>query len=135
MKMCWGHRHPSLFYSTRALSIKQGFWGQVWVMEMHQGHHLPHLGSHHRAGAMGTRLGDGDVLAASPAAPHLDVSPAYSRQVSECPAGTEEPRHAPGAGRGHVARVGKEAITITLHSASNLPATREGRVPWPYVIV
>ncbi|NXQ91854.1 CCD33 protein, partial [Nyctibius grandis] len=36
---------------------------------------------------------------------------------------------------GHVARVGKEAITVTLHGASNLPATREGRVPWPYVIV
>ncbi|XP_019327498.1 PREDICTED: coiled-coil domain-containing protein 33 [Aptenodytes forsteri] len=64
--------------------------------------------------------------------PDLASSPA---QVSECPAGTEEPRHAPGAGRGHVAHVGKEAITVTLHSASNLPATREGRVPWPYVIV
>ncbi|KAM6246341.1 LOW QUALITY PROTEIN: coiled-coil domain-containing protein 33 [Spheniscus humboldti] len=64
--------------------------------------------------------------------PDLASSPA---QVSECPAGTEEPRHALGAGRGHVARVGKEAITVTLHSASNLPATREGRVPWPYVIV
>uniref|UniRef100_A0A663DYB0 Coiled-coil domain containing 33 n=1 Tax=Aquila chrysaetos chrysaetos TaxID=223781 RepID=A0A663DYB0_AQUCH len=39
------------------------------------------------------------------------------------------------AGGGHVAHVGKEAIVVTLHSASNLPATREGRVPWPYVIV
>ncbi|XP_068266840.1 coiled-coil domain-containing protein 33 [Nyctibius grandis] len=72
---------------------------------------------------------------------HLS-SPGYSAdlasspgQVSESPAGTEEPRHAVGAGEGHVARVGKEAITVTLHGASNLPATREGRVPWPYVIV
>ncbi|KAM6125471.1 coiled-coil domain-containing protein 33 [Phoenicopterus ruber ruber] len=56
-------------------------------------------------------------------------------QVSESPAGTEEPGHVPGAGGGHVARAGKEAITVTLHGASNLPATREGRVPWPYVVV
>ncbi|XP_051484480.1 coiled-coil domain-containing protein 33 [Apus apus] len=56
-------------------------------------------------------------------------------QVSESPAGREEPRPAGGAGRGHVAQVGKEAITVTLHGATNLPATREGRVPWPYVIV
>lgn len=84
---------------------------------------------------MGTRLGDGDVPAALPAAPHLDVSPACSQQVSKSPAGMEEPGHPPRAGRGHVARVGKEAITVTLHCASNLPATREGRVPWPYVIV
>uniref|UniRef100_A0A8C0AQI8 C2 domain-containing protein n=1 Tax=Buteo japonicus TaxID=224669 RepID=A0A8C0AQI8_9AVES len=39
------------------------------------------------------------------------------------------------AGGGHVAHMGKEAITVILHSASNLPATREGQVPWPYVIV
>ncbi|KAM6196100.1 coiled-coil domain-containing protein 33 [Sarcoramphus papa] len=64
--------------------------------------------------------------------PDLTSSPA---QVSRSPAGTEEPGHAPAAGRGHVARVGKEAITVTLHGASNLPATREGRVPWPYVVV
>ncbi|KAM9375087.1 coiled-coil domain-containing protein 33 [Phaethornis superciliosus] len=56
-------------------------------------------------------------------------------QVSESPAGTEEPRHARGAAGGHVACVGKEAISVTLHSATNLPATREGRVPWPYIIV
>lgn len=34
-----------------------------------------------------------------------------------------------------MAPMGKETITVTIHSASNLPATREGRVPWPYVIV
>ncbi|XP_068814571.1 coiled-coil domain-containing protein 33 isoform X2 [Struthio camelus] len=28
-----------------------------------------------------------------------------------------------------------EAVTVTLHGASNLPATREGRAPRPYVIV
>ncbi|KAM6060446.1 LOW QUALITY PROTEIN: coiled-coil domain-containing protein 33 [Theristicus caerulescens] len=64
--------------------------------------------------------------------PDLASSPV---QVSESPAGTEESRHVPGAGRGHVAPMGKEAITITLHGASNLPATREGQVPWPYVVV
>lgn len=84
------------------------------------------------------RLGDGDVLAAlqeQPAAPHLDVSPVCSWQVSKSPAEMEELRHEPVAGEGHVARVGKEAITVTIHSASNLPATREGQVPWPYVVV
>ena len=84
------------------------------------------------------RLGDRDVHAAlqeQPAAPLLDVSPACSRQVSESPAKTDEPGHAAGAGGGHVARMGKEAIIVTLHGASNLPATREGQVPWPYVVV
>ncbi|KAM6257514.1 coiled-coil domain-containing protein 33 [Porphyrio hochstetteri] len=56
-------------------------------------------------------------------------------QVSESPAGMEEPRHTQRGGGGHVAHVGKESITVTLHGASNLPATRDGRVPWPYVVV
>ncbi|XP_059680090.1 coiled-coil domain-containing protein 33 [Gavia stellata] len=64
--------------------------------------------------------------------PDLAPSPV---QVSKSPAGTEEPGYAPAAGGGHVARMGKEAIAVTLHSASNLPATRDGRVPWPYVVV
>ncbi|XP_075287410.1 coiled-coil domain-containing protein 33 [Opisthocomus hoazin] len=64
--------------------------------------------------------------------PDLASSPA---QVSESPAKTDEPGHAAGAGGGHVARMGKEAIIVTLHGASNLPATREGQVPWPYVVV
>ncbi|CAM9400582.1 unnamed protein product, partial [Bubo scandiacus] len=62
----------------------------------------------------------------------LASSPA---QVSKSPTGTEEPRHAQVAGGGHMAHVGKEAITITLHGASNLPTTRDGRVPWPYVVI
>ncbi|XP_010570545.1 PREDICTED: coiled-coil domain-containing protein 33 [Haliaeetus leucocephalus] len=60
---------------------------------------------------------------------------AHSPKVSKSPARKEKPGHAPVAGGGHVAHMGKEAITVTLHSASNLPATREGQVPWPYVIV
>ncbi|XP_074773609.1 coiled-coil domain-containing protein 33 [Athene noctua] len=62
----------------------------------------------------------------------LASSPA---QVSKSPAGKEEPRHAPVAGGGHMARVGKEAISVTLHGANNLPATRDGQVPWPYVVI
>ncbi|XP_074736107.1 coiled-coil domain-containing protein 33 [Strix uralensis] len=62
----------------------------------------------------------------------LASSPA---QVSKSPARTEEPRHAQVAGGGHMAHVGKEAITVTLHGASNLPTTRDGRVPWPYVVI
>ncbi|XP_056203373.1 coiled-coil domain-containing protein 33 [Falco biarmicus] len=64
--------------------------------------------------------------------PDLASSPA---QVSKSPTGMEEPEHVPVAGEGHVARLGKEAITVTLHSASNLPTTQEGRVPCPYVVV
>ncbi|XP_061856405.1 coiled-coil domain-containing protein 33 [Colius striatus] len=55
--------------------------------------------------------------------------------VSKSPVRTEEPGHTPAAGGGHVASMGKEAITVTLHSASNLPTTREGQVPWPYVVI
>ncbi|KAM6388110.1 LOW QUALITY PROTEIN: coiled-coil domain-containing protein 33 [Pluvialis apricaria] len=64
--------------------------------------------------------------------PDLAPSPA---QESKSPAGTKEPRRERVVWGGHVAPLGKEAITVTIHSASNLPATREGRVPWPYVIV
>ncbi|XP_030901811.2 coiled-coil domain-containing protein 33 [Melopsittacus undulatus] len=60
---------------------------------------------------------------------------ACSPQVSTSPAGTEDPSCAPVTAGGHVARVGKESITIIFHGASNLPATREGRVPWPYVVI
>lgn len=83
-------------------------------------------------------MGDRDMAVAlqeQPGTPHLDVSPTCSRQVSKSPAGTEEPGHAPTAGWGHMAHLGKEAVTVTLHGASNLPATQEGRVPWPYVVV
>ncbi|XP_064933136.1 coiled-coil domain-containing protein 33 isoform X2 [Columba livia] len=64
--------------------------------------------------------------------PDLSPSPA---QVSESPTGMDEPRHTLGVGGGHMACAGKEAITVTLHSATNLPATREGQVPWPYVVI
>ncbi|XP_071424927.1 coiled-coil domain-containing protein 33 [Pithys albifrons albifrons] len=58
-----------------------------------------------------------------------------SVQVSKSPARMEGPRHTPMAGGEHLARVGKETITIALHGASNLPATSEGRVPWPYIVI
>ncbi|XP_034639606.1 coiled-coil domain-containing protein 33-like [Trachemys scripta elegans] len=35
----------------------------------------------------------------------------------------------------HLAHSGKESISVTLHGASNLPATQKGNVPWPYVTV
>uniref|UniRef100_A0A8C5WN83 Coiled-coil domain containing 33 n=1 Tax=Laticauda laticaudata TaxID=8630 RepID=A0A8C5WN83_LATLA len=35
----------------------------------------------------------------------------------------------------HLANPEKESITFVLHSASNLPSTRKGNVPHPYVIV
>nr|XP_025971331.1 coiled-coil domain-containing protein 33 [Dromaius novaehollandiae] len=58
------------------------------------------------------------------------------QQVPESPAGEEEEEARPAeAGRRHVARTGKEAVTVTLHGASNLPAPREGPAPRPYVVV
>ncbi|XP_061206000.1 coiled-coil domain-containing protein 33 [Neopsephotus bourkii] len=71
-------------------------------------------------------------LSSPGSSPDLASSPV---QVSTSPAGTEDPSHALVAGGGHVARVGKESITIIFHGASNLPTTREGRVPWPYVVI
>uniref|UniRef100_A0A8C8AWV3 C2 domain-containing protein n=1 Tax=Otus sunia TaxID=257818 RepID=A0A8C8AWV3_9STRI len=65
----------------------------------------------------------------------LDLASSPAQQVSKSPAGSEEPRHAQVAGGGHMAHVGKEAITVTLHGASNLPTTRDGQVPWPYVVI
>ncbi|XP_030353939.1 coiled-coil domain-containing protein 33 [Strigops habroptila] len=71
-------------------------------------------------------------LSSPGSSPDLASLPA---QVSTSPAGTEDHSHVPVARGGHVARVGKESITIIFHGASNLPATREGQVPWPYVVV
>ncbi|KAM9515459.1 coiled-coil domain-containing protein 33-like [Guaruba guarouba] len=71
-------------------------------------------------------------LSSPGSSPDLASSPV---QVSTSPAGTQDPSHAPVASGGHVAHVGKESITIIFHGASNLPATREGRVPWPYVVI
>ncbi|KAM4661646.1 coiled-coil domain-containing protein 33 [Amazona ochrocephala] len=71
-------------------------------------------------------------LSSPGSSPDLASSPV---QVSTSPAGTQDPSHAPVASGGHVARVGKESIIIIFHGASNLPATREGRVPWPYVVI
>lgn len=45
MGMCQEHHLPSSFSPIWALGIKQGLRGQVQVMEMYQGHHLPHMGS------------------------------------------------------------------------------------------
>ncbi|XP_067161904.1 coiled-coil domain-containing protein 33 [Apteryx mantelli] len=57
--------------------------------------------------------------------------------VPESPAGEEEEEEEGEAARGrrHVAHAGKEAITVTLHGASNLPAPQAGTAPRPYVVV
>ncbi|XP_064014245.1 coiled-coil domain-containing protein 33 [Pogoniulus pusillus] len=59
----------------------------------------------------------------------------WPAQVAKSPAEAEEPAGTAVGSGGHVASVGKEAITITLHGASNLPSTQEGHVPWPYIVV
>ncbi|CAM4623508.1 unnamed protein product [Caretta caretta] len=56
-------------------------------------------------------------------------------QVLEAPSGMDEPMRTSETNHWHLAHSGKESISVTLHSATNLPATRKGNVPWPYVTV
>ncbi|XP_039348134.1 coiled-coil domain-containing protein 33 isoform X2 [Mauremys reevesii] len=56
-------------------------------------------------------------------------------QVLEAPSGMDEAVQTSETNHWHLAHSGKESISVTLHSASNLPATQKGNVPWPYVTV
>ncbi|XP_067399316.1 coiled-coil domain-containing protein 33 [Emydura macquarii macquarii] len=56
-------------------------------------------------------------------------------QVLEAPSGVDEAVRTSETNHWHLAHCGKESISVTLHGATNLPATRKGNVPWPYVIV
>ncbi|XP_065415795.1 coiled-coil domain-containing protein 33 isoform X9 [Chrysemys picta bellii] len=56
-------------------------------------------------------------------------------QVLEAPSGMDEAVQTSETNHWHLAHSGKESISVTLHGASNLPATQKGNVPWPYVTV
>ncbi|XP_063170285.1 coiled-coil domain-containing protein 33 [Candoia aspera] len=60
----------------------------------------------------------------------------FSRaRVKEDPAGPGQPVLTSHTNDWHLANPEKESITVVLHGASNLPSTRKGNVPDPYVIV
>uniref|UniRef100_A0A8C4YRU6 Coiled-coil domain containing 33 n=1 Tax=Gopherus evgoodei TaxID=1825980 RepID=A0A8C4YRU6_9SAUR len=56
-------------------------------------------------------------------------------QVLEAPSEMDEAVQTSETNHWHLAHSGKESISVTLHNASNLPATQKGKVPWPYVTV
>ncbi|XP_025039408.1 coiled-coil domain-containing protein 33 isoform X4 [Pelodiscus sinensis] len=56
-------------------------------------------------------------------------------KVVESPCGADEAARTSETNHWHLAHTGKESISVTLHGATNLPATQKGTVPWPYVTV
>lgn len=79
---------------------------------------------------------DGSIWVGPAFLVHLSyLSPPSTWQVKEDPAGQGEPVLSAGINNWHVANSEKDAVTITLHGAANLPSTRKGHVPHPYVVV
>ncbi|XP_066491565.1 coiled-coil domain-containing protein 33 [Tiliqua scincoides] len=58
-----------------------------------------------------------------------------AKKVKEDPAEQGQPVHTSETNDWHLANPEKESITVVLHGADNLPSTRKGYVPNPYVIV
>ncbi|XP_070618866.1 coiled-coil domain-containing protein 33 [Erythrolamprus reginae] len=58
-----------------------------------------------------------------------------TKKVKEDPAGPGQTVLTSHTNDWHLANPDKESITFVLHSASNLPSTRKGNVPHPYVII
>lgn len=63
------------------------------------------------------------------------ISYASPWQVKEDPAEPEEPVRTSETNDWHLANPDKESITFVIHGADNLPPTRKGHVPNPYVIM
>uniref|UniRef100_A0A8C8RJR9 Coiled-coil domain containing 33 n=1 Tax=Pelusios castaneus TaxID=367368 RepID=A0A8C8RJR9_9SAUR len=66
---------------------------------------------------------------------HVEVPSACACQVLEAPSEVDEAVRTSETNNWHLAHCGKESISVTLHGATNLPATRKGNMPWPYVTV
>ncbi|XP_062819111.1 coiled-coil domain-containing protein 33 isoform X1 [Anolis carolinensis] len=58
-----------------------------------------------------------------------------TKKVKEDPAEPGQPSITSPTNEWHLSNPEKESITITLHGAKNLPSTRKGNVPNPYVVV
>ncbi|XP_042331239.1 coiled-coil domain-containing protein 33 isoform X2 [Sceloporus undulatus] len=58
-----------------------------------------------------------------------------TKKVKEDPATPGQPAVTAQGNDWHLANPEKEAITVTLHGAKNVPSTKKGNVPNPYVIV
>ncbi|XP_054858282.1 coiled-coil domain-containing protein 33 [Eublepharis macularius] len=56
-------------------------------------------------------------------------------KVKEDPVEHGQPVQTSGTSNQHLANSTKESITVTLHGANNLPSTKKGHVPSPYVII
>ncbi|KYO21538.1 coiled-coil domain-containing protein 33-like [Alligator mississippiensis] len=67
--------------------------------------------------------------------PDLDCQPFSEMQVSESPPEGDESVRTSETNNWHLARPGKDSISVTLHGATNLPPNQRGQAPWPYVIV
>lgn len=63
------------------------------------------------------------------------ISYASTWQVKEDPAEQGQPPITSQTNDWHLANPDSESITVVLHGADNLPSTRKGHVPNPYVIV
>ncbi|XP_036311743.1 coiled-coil domain-containing protein 33 [Pipistrellus kuhlii] len=61
--------------------------------------------------------------------------PEDSRQVTKGPENYPNTSQTVESVISHLSPSTKEIITVTLHGATNLPACKDGSVPWPYVVV
>ncbi|XP_051053358.1 coiled-coil domain-containing protein 33-like [Phodopus roborovskii] len=56
-------------------------------------------------------------------------------QVSEEPVDLQDTSQDPNPDTNYLAPYNKETVVVTLHGATNLPASKDGSDPWPYVVV
>ncbi|XP_077174289.1 coiled-coil domain-containing protein 33 isoform X2 [Paroedura picta] len=80
---------------------------------------------------------DGSLHLPSPGySPPLDFEDTFlGVQVKDDPVELGQPAHSSGPNNQHLANSTKEAITVTLHGASNVPSTKRGQIPIPFVII
>lgn len=63
------------------------------------------------------------------------TQPRLSPQVTEGPEDPMNTSQKVDSVISHLAPPHREAIAVTLHGATNLPACKDGSAPWPYVVV
>ncbi|XP_059123972.1 coiled-coil domain-containing protein 33 isoform X1 [Peromyscus eremicus] len=59
----------------------------------------------------------------------------HKAQVPEEPGDPLDISLDPGPDTNYLAPYNKEIVTVTVHGATNLPASKDGSEPWPYVVV
>lgn len=63
------------------------------------------------------------------------TQPQLSPQVAEGPKDPVNTSQKVASVISHLAPPHKEAIAVTPHGVTNLPACKDGSAPWPYVVV